>query len=241
MSKKEFYKTTPETFTTLALLKQRYPNTFFDEAEKVRPLKTKIHKLLIRDLKSEVSQDSIRRALAVYTSRKVYIEKLVIDGAQRIDLEGNPCKPVIEAHVISARSLLKMFEEKGLDGIPLVPIEPEKLEFLKDKKPKQPPPPPKKKIEQPVEKPAEKVEKKPESPVKKPIVQHVQKPAVKVEKKTISRKKSVKQPPRQSTAKQPTVIIRKRRVLDKPQSENQESVQHKAKPILSLRRKPKSE
>jgi len=240
---REFYKTTPETFTTLALLKQRYPNTFFDEAEKVRPLKTKIHKPLIRALKGEVSQDSIRRAIAVYTSRKVYIEKLASDGAQRIDLEGNPCKPIKEQHMMLARSLLKKFEEKGLDDIPLVPMEEEKLQFLKDKKPKQPPPPPKKKVvEQPTEKVVKKVEKKPKSPVKKPVVQHVQKPTVKVEKKTISRKKSVKQP-RQSVAKQqPVVIQRKKRVFKKPESEKKPiSEVHKGKPTLSLRRKPKSE
>jgi len=243
MSKKEFYKTTPETFTTLALLKQKYPNTFFDDAEKIRPLKTKIHKPLIRALKGEVSQDSIMRALAVYTSRKVYVEKFMVDGAQRIDLEGNPCKPVIEAHVISARSLLKMFEEKGLDGIPLVPLEEEKLEHLKDKKAKQPPPPPKppvpkKKTIETVEK-TEKNEKPIVKSVKKPAAKSVKKPMVKTVRKKTRQPKSVKN--KQGVAKQqPVVIQRKKRVFKKPESEEKPiSEVHKEKPTLSLRRKPK--
>jgi len=69
-------RTTPESLTTLALLKEKYPQFFVDD-EKIVLLKKGIHKRIGMELKGVVSQDSIERAVRIYFGRKAYLQKII--------------------------------------------------------------------------------------------------------------------------------------------------------------------
>ncbi len=95
-------KITPEQIATaeelLVVLKRKFPNTFFDNAEEIRPLKIDIHRDIHAVLAHHYSKKLIRRALHLYINQVAYRNKLMCD-IQRIDLEGNICGIVTEEHV----------------------------------------------------------------------------------------------------------------------------------------------
>jgi len=95
-------KITPEQITAaeelLVVLKRKFPHTFFDNAEEIRPLKIDIHRDIHAALVRHYSKKLIRRALHLYINQIAYRNKLVND-IQRINLEGNSCGIVTEEHV----------------------------------------------------------------------------------------------------------------------------------------------
>jgi hypothetical protein len=104
---------------------EKFPNTFFREAEKVRPIQKYVHKKIRRALDYEYTKDEVSAALALYTQTKEYC-RAVMEGGKRIDLEGNPCGEVSEPHQDDAKA--RFLGEKAMRP-------------AKQKKPKTPPAP----------------------------------------------------------------------------------------------------
>ncbi len=107
----------------LALLKQKFPKTFFDDPQQIRPLKINIH-LDIRQVLGEIcSNKSIERALKLYAKQPAYYSLLKLN-AQRIDLDGNLCGEVTDEHIQFAKNAkekikhLKLQRKKLQQGFP---------------------------------------------------------------------------------------------------------------------------
>lgn len=107
----------------LALLKQKFPMTFFDDPQQIRPLKINIH-LDIRQVLGEIcSNKSIERALKIYAKQPAYYNLLKLN-AQRIDLDGNLCGEVTDEHIQFAKNAkekikhLKLQRKKLQQGFP---------------------------------------------------------------------------------------------------------------------------
>lgn len=82
----------------LTVFQERFPETFFDDAEKVRPLKINIHCDLYTVFAEQYSKKAISRALKLYTKCPDYFNALTLD-AQRVDLEGNAAGEVTQEHL----------------------------------------------------------------------------------------------------------------------------------------------
>ncbi|MDM8560563.1 ProQ/FinO family protein [Candidatus Parabeggiatoa sp. HSG14] len=96
----------------LEILFEKFPNTFFREPEKIRPLQKYIHKKIRRTLNEEYTKEELSTALAIYTQSIDYCKKLML-GGQRIDLEGNPCNDeVSEQHQEDAKA--RIIGEKAM-------------------------------------------------------------------------------------------------------------------------------
>lgn len=107
----------------LALLKQKFPKTFFDDPQQIRPLKINIH-IDIRQVLGEIcSNKSIERALKLYAKQPAYYSLLKLN-AQRIDLDGNLCGEVTDEHIQFAKNAkekikhLKLQRKKLQQGFP---------------------------------------------------------------------------------------------------------------------------
>ncbi|MEI7841097.1 MAG: ProQ/FinO family protein [Methylococcaceae bacterium] len=78
-----------ELNATLDTLYELFPNTFFKNApEKVKPLQTGTYKLILEQYPEQFEKTVLRAAMWVYCSSVVYSNSL-INGTQRLDLEGN--------------------------------------------------------------------------------------------------------------------------------------------------------
>jgi len=104
-----------KTAQLLALLKEKYPKTFFSEADKVRPLKIDIHVDLCAALGDEYSKTAVKRALKNYAKTPEYFAVLK-KGESRIDLNGEPCGVVSEEHIEiaeNAKARQKRRQDRG--------------------------------------------------------------------------------------------------------------------------------
>lgn len=91
----------------IAFLAARYPQCFSTEGE-ARPLKVGIFQDIVERIGNEInlSKTQLRAALRLYTSSWRYLYG-VRPGANRIDLDGNPCGELEEQHVAHARQQLE--------------------------------------------------------------------------------------------------------------------------------------
>ncbi len=85
---------------------EKFPKTFFREPEKIRPIQKYIHKKIRRLLGYQYTKEEISAALSLYTQTREYCQTLILDGQQRVDLEGNPCGEVSEEHKKDAQARL---------------------------------------------------------------------------------------------------------------------------------------
>ncbi|MFM1242249.1 RNA chaperone ProQ [Yersinia enterocolitica] len=91
----------------IAFLAERFPLCFTAEGE-ARPLKIGIFQDLVERVQGEenLSKTQLRSALRLYTSRWRYLYGVKV-GAERVDLDGNPCGVLEEQHVEHARKQLE--------------------------------------------------------------------------------------------------------------------------------------
>ncbi|CAI1872266.1 ProP effector [Serratia fonticola] len=87
----------------IAFLAERFPLCFSAEGE-ARPLKIGIFQDLVERVQGEenLSKTQLRSALRLYTSSWRYLYGVKV-GAQRVDLDGNPCGELEQQHVDHAR------------------------------------------------------------------------------------------------------------------------------------------
>jgi len=118
----------------LEILMEKFPNTFFREPEKIRPLQRYIHKKIRRVLNNEYSKNELSAALALYTQTIDYCRKMM-EGGQRIDIEGNLCEEMSPQHIEDAKARFTgettmRPAKKRKPKIPRVPLLPPQLEQL---------------------------------------------------------------------------------------------------------------
>ncbi|CNH98870.1 MULTISPECIES: RNA chaperone ProQ [Yersinia] len=91
----------------IAFLAERFPLCFTAEGE-ARPLKIGIFQDLVERVQGEenLSKTQLRSALRLYTSSWRYLYGIKV-GAERVDLDGNPCGVLEEQHVEHARKQLE--------------------------------------------------------------------------------------------------------------------------------------
>lgn len=91
----------------IAFLAERFPLCFTAEGE-ARPLKIGIFADLVARIQGDdsLSKTQLRSALRLYTSSWRYLYGIKL-GAQRIDLDGNPCGELEAQHVEHARKQLE--------------------------------------------------------------------------------------------------------------------------------------
>ncbi len=91
----------------IAFLAERFPLCFTAEGE-ARPLKIGIFQDLVERVqgKENLSKTQLRSALRLYTSSWRYLYGVKV-GAERVDLDGNPCGVLEEQHVEHARKQLE--------------------------------------------------------------------------------------------------------------------------------------
>src|SRR6516162_7730588 len=73
----------------LELLCERFPRTFARDPAERPPLKRGIDRDLVARFDGTVSRSALKRVLGIYTACPEYRARL-IEGAARIDLDGNP-------------------------------------------------------------------------------------------------------------------------------------------------------
>lgn len=113
---------------------EKFPNSFFREPEKVRPIQKYVHKKIRRAFDYKYTKDEVSATLALYTQTKEYC-RAVMEGGERIDLEGNSCGKVSQQHQDDAKA--RFFGEKSMRPAkqkklktPKVPLSPPQLEQL---------------------------------------------------------------------------------------------------------------
>lgn len=91
----------------IAFLAERFPLCFSAQGE-ARPLKIGIFQDLVERVLGDenLSKTQLRSALRLYTSSWRYLHGIKI-GAQRVDLDGNPCGELEQQHVDHARQQLE--------------------------------------------------------------------------------------------------------------------------------------
>ncbi|MGL4682396.1 MAG: RNA chaperone ProQ, partial [Hafnia alvei] len=92
----------------IAFLAQRFPQCFSAEGE-ARPLKIGIFQDLVERMQGDengLSKTQLRSALRLYTSSWRYLHGVKV-GAERVDLDGNPCGELEQQHVDHARQQLE--------------------------------------------------------------------------------------------------------------------------------------
>ncbi len=102
-----------DTNAILAYLYETFPLCFIAEGE-TKPLKIGLFQDLAERLAddSKVSKTQLRVALRRYTSCWRYL-KSVKAGAQRVDLDGQPCGELEQEHIDHAQAMLKESQEKA--------------------------------------------------------------------------------------------------------------------------------
>lgn len=88
----------------IAQLVRRFPNCFAKLPRDRRPLQNGIE-FSITALAPEIPECEVTAALSDYTSHRSYLRKLV-EGAERIDLHGDPSGVVSREEALRARSYL---------------------------------------------------------------------------------------------------------------------------------------
>lgn len=102
-----------DTNAILAYLYETFPLCFIAEGE-TKPLKIGLFQDLAERLAddSKVSKTQLRVALRRYTSSWRYL-KSVKAGAQRVDLDGEPCGELEQEHIDHAQAMLKESQDKA--------------------------------------------------------------------------------------------------------------------------------
>ncbi len=102
-----------DTNAILAYLYETFPLCFIAEGE-TKPLKIGLFQDLAERLAddSKVSKTQLRVALRRYTSSWRYL-KSVKAGAQRVDLDGQPCGELEQEHIDHAQAMLKESQDKA--------------------------------------------------------------------------------------------------------------------------------
>ncbi|GIU04399.1 RNA chaperone ProQ [Shewanella morhuae] len=102
-----------DTNAILAYLYETFPLCFIAEGE-TKPLKIGLFQDLAERLAddSKVSKTQLRVALRRYTSSWRYL-KSVKTGAQRVNLDGEPCGELEQEHIDHAQAMLKESQEKA--------------------------------------------------------------------------------------------------------------------------------
>ncbi|GIU13628.1 RNA chaperone ProQ [Shewanella glacialipiscicola] len=102
-----------DTNAILAYLYETFPLCFIAEGE-TKPLKIGLFQDLAERLAddSKVSKTQLRVALRRYTSSWRYL-KSVKAGAQRVNLDGEPCGELEQEHIDHAQAMLKESQEKA--------------------------------------------------------------------------------------------------------------------------------
>ncbi|MCL1089347.1 RNA chaperone ProQ [Shewanella profunda] len=102
-----------DTNAILAYLYETFPLCFIAEGE-TKPLKIGLFQDLAERLAddSKVSKTQLRVALRRYTSSWRYL-KCVKTGAQRVNLDGEPCGELEQEHIDHAQAMLKESQEKA--------------------------------------------------------------------------------------------------------------------------------
>ncbi len=102
-----------DTNAILAYLYETFPLCFIAEGE-TKPLKIGLFQDLAERLAddSKVSKTQLRVALRRYTSSWRYL-KCIKEGAQRVDLDGNPCGELEAEHIEHAQATLKESQERA--------------------------------------------------------------------------------------------------------------------------------
>jgi chemotaxis protein histidine kinase CheA len=133
-SKKAENKPSVSPQELLDIFFEKFPNSFFREAEKIRPIQKYIHKKIRQVLSYEYTKEEVSAALALYTQSIEYCQAL-IKGGQRIDLNGKSCGDISEQHQEDAKA--RLAGEKPMRPAkqkkpkpPLKPLPPPQLDKL---------------------------------------------------------------------------------------------------------------
>ena len=118
----------------LEILLEKFPNTFFREPEKIRPVQKYIHKKIRQVFDGKYTKNEILAALALYTQTIDYCKK-IIEGGERIDLEGKSCGEIPQQHIedakarVSGNKSMRSAKEKKAKPpkVPLPPPHPDQL------------------------------------------------------------------------------------------------------------------
>ncbi|RKZ61909.1 MAG: hypothetical protein DRR16_18130 [Candidatus Parabeggiatoa sp. nov. 3] len=118
----------------LELLFEKFPQTFFREPEKTRPIQKYIHKKIRKGLNNEYTKGEISEALILYTQTIDYCKQLMKGGA-RIDLQGKPCGEVSVEHQEDAKARFAgetdmRFQKQHRPKIQKLPLPPPQLDEL---------------------------------------------------------------------------------------------------------------
>lgn len=87
----------------LEILMEKFPHTFFNDPQKIRPIQKYIHKKIRQALNYEYTKEEVSAALAIYTQATDYCKQLILGGS-RVDLEGNQCGEVSPKHIEDAKA-----------------------------------------------------------------------------------------------------------------------------------------
>ena len=87
----------------LKIMAERFPRAFTDPP---RPLKVGVTKDLIPAVRDAVGARAVRDAIALYCRRPAYL-KMQIEGATRVDLDGNDCGNVTADQAEGAKQRLE--------------------------------------------------------------------------------------------------------------------------------------
>jgi ProP effector len=118
----------------LEIFLEKFPNTFFREPEKIRPVQKYIHKKIRRVFDGKYTKNEISAALTLYTQSIDYCKKIV-EGGERIDLDGKFCGEISPQHIedakarVSGTKSMRLVKEKKakLPKVPLPPPHPDQL------------------------------------------------------------------------------------------------------------------
>lgn len=100
-----------DVHATIALLTATGPNAFSIQFAGRRPLMVGIDKDILAVAEGAITKEELGAALRVYCSHKSYVKKLR-EGAQRIDLNGDPAGVVTAAQAANARRQIERMEER---------------------------------------------------------------------------------------------------------------------------------
>ncbi len=102
----------PHPREIVARLAEAYPDTFFTDGRKVRPLAIGLIRPLLAEREEklpDLSARQLRKAIRFYTQAAAY-HRAVLDGRERVDLEGNVAGQVTEKE--------QAYSKERLDAIP---------------------------------------------------------------------------------------------------------------------------
>jgi ProP effector len=98
-------------YATVELLAATWPQCFSVKLAGRRPLKVGIAKDIATAAEGAITPEEQGAALHVYTSHKRYLRTLQ-EGAQRVDLDGNPVGTVTAEQAAAARRRIERLEQR---------------------------------------------------------------------------------------------------------------------------------